>query len=378
MSLRVGILAGEPSGDLLGAGLMSALKEHRPGIRFEGIGGERMLAEGLAPLAEMDRLTVNGFVDPLKRLPDLYRILRLLQRRFLDARPDVFIGVDFNVFNLMLERGLKRRGVPTVHYVSPSVYAWRRGRIRRIGRAADLVLALYPFEPPLYAARDVRAVFVGHPLADEITPEDHKPMARERLGISPHARVIALLPGSRQSEIDLLGDRMLDAAAIVAARLPGASFVVPCPSPRILAAMEEKATKRSALDVRLLPGDARLALAAADGALVKSGTSTLEAMLLGTPMVVTYRLGAVSYRIVKALKHSEFVALPNILAGRALVPELLQHEATPDALATALIEEINGIEARAEKLATFRQLHQALRRHANARAADAVLELIDG
>jgi lipid-A-disaccharide synthase len=376
MSLRIGILAGEHSGDLLGAGLMRALKQRSPGASFEGIGGPRMLSEGLHSLYEMDRLAVNGFVDPIKRLPDLLRILRGLRRHYRANPPDVFIGVDFNVFNLIVERGLKRRGVATVHYVSPSVYAWRRGRIRRIGRAADLVLTLYPFEPPLYADYHVRAVFVGHPLADEITPEDHRRQARESLGLGHDALVIALLPGSRLAEIELMGNLLLDAAASIAQRLDGALFVVPCPSQSIHAAMADRVRARPALRVRLMEGGARTALAAADGALVKSGTGTLEAMLLGTPMVVTYRLGAVSYHIVRALKHSEFVALPNILAGRALVPELLQDAATPDALADALLDEMRRADSQADMLEEFRRLHAELRRDASARAAEAVLALV--
>ncbi len=376
MTLKVGILAGEASGDLLGAGLMQALQRSQGAVEFQGVGGERMLAAGLQPLYPMDALAVNGFKEPLLRLPSLLRMLLGLRRHFLNNPPDVFIGVDFNVFNLLLERRLKARGIATVHYVSPSVYAWRRGRINRIGKAADLVLALYPFEPPLYAHRQVNARFVGHPLADEIAPGNHRPQARARLGLSDAHTWVALLPGSRGSEVALLGPLMLATAAALQQRQADVAFLVPCITPAIAAAMQQYLQAYPQLQVQLHAGDARDVLAAADVALVKSGTGTLEAMLLGTPMVVTYKLGGLSYRLVKALKRSEFVALPNILADRALVPELLQDAATPAALADALLGELAKARAGIGQTRAFAELHAQLRLGANEEAARAVLELI--
>ena len=380
--LRIGIVAGEASGDALGGGLMAALKRHVPAVEFSGIGGPRMLAEGLRPRAELSRLNVNGFVDPLKRLPDLLRILRGLVRHFASPPVDAVIGVDFNVFNLLMERAVKRRGIPTAHYVSPSVYAWRQGRVKRVARAADLLLTLFPFEPALYAGHPVKAVFVGHPLADEIAADagDAPAQARARaaIGLPEHGTVIALLPGSRMSEVALLGALMLEAARRLAAELGPCAFVAPCVNERVAAAM--RALKEGYPDLRLhlVNGHAQPALAAADGALVKSGTATLEAMLLRRPMVVTYRLGRLTYRIVKALKQPGFVALPNILSGRELVPELLQDDAEPAKLATALLGEMRRAEREAGYFDEFKRQRARLAGDASEQAARAVLTLVRG
>jgi lipid-A-disaccharide synthase len=369
-------VAGEPSGDLLGAGLMQALRARVPEVRFRGVGGPLMLAEGLEPLAAIETFAMNGFVEPVRRFPRLLRVIRSLRGAYLGDRPDVFVGVDFNVFNLLLERLLKRRGVRTAHYVSPSVYAWRRGRVKRIGRAADLVMTLYPFEAPLYAEHGVRAEFVGHPLADAIDPVDGTAAARAKLDIAADRLVVALLPGSRMSEIRAHGELFMRTAEIVNKTFGSALFLVPCVDAQSQLAIEALSRRFPKLSIRALPSGAHPALAAADVALVKSGTGSLEAMLFGKPMVVTYRLGALSYLIVKALLRTPFVALPNILAGRRLVPELLQHDARPERLADALIAELERSRD-GNYLTDFRMLHGSLRRGANQRAAAAVLELID-
>lgn len=357
---------------------MHALRARVPEVRFRGVGGPLMLAAGLEALAPMSTFAMNGFVEPVKRFPRLLRVIRSLRASFLIDRPDVFIGVDFNVFNLLLERLLKRRGIVTAHYVSPSVYAWRRGRVKRIGRATDLVMTLYPFEPPLYAAQGVRAEFVGHPLADSIEPVDRTATARAELGLSNEQLVVALLPGSRMSELRAHAELFLQTAEIVEKTLgrSDAVFLVPCVDERSRQAIESLAQRFPTLTLRVLPSNAHLALAASDVALVKSGTGSLEAMLFGKPMVVTYRLGALSYVIVKALLRTPFVALPNILAGRRLVPELLQHAAQPQRLAEALITELERGRT-GNHLTDFRMLHGSLRRGANQRAAEAVLTLID-
>ncbi len=386
MVLRVGIVAGETSGDILGARLMRAIKSRVDGVEFTGIGGEQMLAQGLQSRAALSRLAVNGFVDPLKRLPDLLRLLSDLVRHFSQSGVDVVVGVDFNVFNLLQERLAKRRGIPTAHYVSPSVYAWRRGRVKRIGRAADVVMALFPFEPALYRDHGVRAVFVGHPMADEIGPEAGsraaRTAARGRLELDEDDVVIALMPGSRMSEIEALGEIFLATAARLHSELGECAFVVPCPDPRIHDMMSgmlsEKLRERAAeFKVRLTAGNSLEALTAADGVLVKSGTGTLEAMLLRRPMVVTYRLGPLTYRIVNALKHSEFVALPNILSGRRLVPELLQDEAEPERLARALLAEMRRAREEPDYFDEFDRQHAILRRGASERAAETVLALVN-
>ena len=379
MTATIGIVAGEASGDRLGAGLMGALARRIDGVRFVGVGGEAMRSAGLEPLADMDALAVNGFTEPLMKLPGLTRLLFGLRRRLLAERPAAFIGVDFNVFNLLLEGQLKRSGVPTVHYVSPSVYAWRRGRVRRIGRSADLLLALFPFEPAYYQDTGLKVAFVGHPMADAIGLDDggeaSRRAARSALRIGEEARVIALLPGSRSGEIKQHIDLFLDAAALLAERLGSTTFLIPCVRPDFLPRIE-RAAARHELDLRICQGDARQALTACDGAIVKSGTGTLEAMLLRRPMVVAYRLGSLSYALARLLVRTEFVGLPNLLAGRELVPERLQGQATAEKLADALLNQLDKPALQAETVQAFSMLHLELRRDASERAADAVMELL--
>ena len=384
--LRVGIVAGEASGDILGARLMAAIRERRPDVRFTGVGGEGMAAERLESLASLEALSVNGFKDPLLRLPSLLRLLRRLRDRFTGAdargeRADVVVGVDFNVFNLLLERAVKKRGIPTVHYVSPSVYFWRPGRVKRIQRAADVVLTLFPFEPALYAKHGANAVFVGHPLADEIAPDDGDDAARRRaratLDLPPRRRVVALLPGSRQAEIRFLGGVFLQTAALLREAFGEPVFLIPTPSAAADDAVHRLLAQAHGLDVRVVRGGARAVIAAADAVLAKSGTATLETMLLRRPMVVAYRMGALTTWIVRRMKKTEHVALPNILAGRALVPELLQEQAKPDRLARALVAQFERCQEDGDYLRTCTHWHDQLRRGAAARAADAVLSLVD-
>ncbi len=382
---RIGIVAGEASGDILGGALMAAIRQRRPETEFVGVGGASMTAAGLRSLAPMDALAVNGFKEPLLRLPSLLRLLRRLRRHFVAAGVDAVVGVDFNVFNLLLERGVKKLGIATAHYVSPSVYFWRRGRIRRIRKAADVVLALFPFEPALYAERGGNAVFVGHPLADEIDPQDGseaaKARARAALGVAPEQLVVALLPGSRGSEIGLLGKLFLDTALMLQQSAFGdAAFLVPTPTPRVhnaMAAVLRGHRIDETLAVRLVAGQSRQVLAAADVVLTKAGTATLEAMMLRRPMVVCYRLGAVSAWIVRRLQRSRFVALPNILAGQALVPELLQGEARPSLLAEAVQAQYARWRSDDAYRAACGHWHERLRCGGAGRAAEAVLDLID-
>ena len=392
--LKIGIVAGEASGDILGARLMDAIGEQAPGTRFVGVGGEQMLAAGLHALAPLDALAVNGFKDPLLRAPSLVRLLRRLRRRFVADGMDAVVGVDFNVFNLMLERRVRKRGIPTAHYVSPSVYFWRPGRVKSIARAADVVLALYPFEPALYAERGGRAEFVGHPLADEIGLTDGDDAARQRaretLDMDADRRVVALLPGSRRSEIGFLATPFFDAAAQVRDAFADPVFVVPAPSPTVydaaaaaLAAWRSRvargaASRHADMDVRVVRGQSRTVIAAADIVLAKSGTATLETMLLRRPMVVAYRLGALTAWLVRRLAKSDFIALPNILAGRALVPELVQEDATPARLAAALIEQHRRFLADDDYQRTCRHWHEQLRGNSAQQAAAVVLSLIPG
>lgn len=378
--MKVGIVAGETSGDILGGRLMAAIRERVPDVDFVGVGGESMLAQGLEALAPLEALAVNGFKDPLLKSPSLFRLLGRLRRRFVREPMDVVVGVDFNVFNFMLERSVKKRGIPTAHYVSPSVYAWRPGRIKGIARTADAVLALYPFEPPLYADHGGRAVFVGHPLADEIDPEagaaGAKRQARQTLGIAEDVFLVALLPGSRRSEIAYLGAIFLDTAArLRAGDFAAAGFIVPAPTPAVHEAMQRVLAENPVAGVRLIHGQSRTAIAAADLVLVKSGTATLETMLLRRPMVVTYRMGALTAWLVRRLKTSPYVALPNILTGRELVPELLQEEAEPAALADALIGQYRRCLNDPDYLETCARWHEKLRQGGAEKAAEVVLSL---
>jgi lipid-A-disaccharide synthase len=377
----IALVAGEPSGDQLGRGLMAALRARCRDVRFIGIGGPGMQAEGLASLAPIEQLSVNGLVDPMLKLPALLRLERMLIDQCRHHQVAAFIGIDFNVFNLRLERRLRRQGVRTVHYVSPSVYAWRRGRTRRVAAAADLLLALFPFEPALYAGLDLRVVCVGHRLADAIDPDRDRVAeqraARAMLGLPTSADVVALLPGSRASEVMRMAPVVAEAAGIILAERPETRFVVPCIRPAVRDIMIRTLSPQLASRFTWVDGRARDTLAASDAAIVKSGTSTLEAMLMGCPMVVTYKLGGLTYRIVRALLRTPWVALPNILAGRAIVPELLQDAATPAALASALLAQLDRARIDDALRQTFLELHRSLRRDADRTAARAVLHLID-
>ena len=377
-SLKVGIVAGESSGDLLGASLMHAITNQVSNVEFYGVGGDSMIAAGLHSLVDIEQFAVNGFVDPLLRAPSLLRALRLLIQRLTTM--DVVVGVDFNVFNLLMERGLRKRGVPTAHYVSPSVYAWRKGRVKTIKKAADVVMVLFPFETKIYHDLGVRAEFVGHPTADRFDPEVTKcalkQQAKSELRL-PHDKVIvSLMPGSRGSEIKFHFELFLSAAQLFQSRSNDCDtlFVVPSGHPSVKAAWQARQHEFKTLDLHITDADATKVLAASDLALVKSGTSTLEAMLMKTPMVVVYRLGALTAYVIRKLMYIEQVALPNILAQKELVPEFLQDAATPEVLAAALVEQHRRDTERL--MVEFADLHRTLKRNAAERAAETVLSLV--
>lgn len=366
----IGLLAGEPSGDILGAGLMQSLKMQlkRSDVHFVGMGGPLMQAEGLETLADFESLAVNGFREPLLRFPSLYMLYRRLAATFIDRRIDAFVGIDFNVFNFILERRLKRRGIATAHYVSPSVYAWRRGRTKKVARCADKVFCLFPFEPAFYQQHEIDARFIGHPLASEILPdagsESARSAAKNALGVNPAHLCLALLPGSRGSEVALMLVPMLNAARLLATELKARGqvlqVVIPCLSPARKSQVARLAEPfADVLQLHYL-GSARVPLTACDIALVKSGTSTLEAMLLRRPMVVTYRLGYWTFFIAKFLVKTPHIAIPNILAGRRLIPEVVQQAATPEAMYLALLGELEKSQADPEYLKAFDDLHDEL------------------
>ena len=378
---RFALVAGEASGDQLGAGLVEALRRRYPDAEFAGIGGDAMRTAGVDTWFDAGELAVMGLVEVLRELPRLLRLRRELRQRVLAWRPDVFIGIDAPDFNLGVERWLKRRGVRTVHYVSPSVWAWRESRAATIGRSADRVLCLFPMEPEIYARHDVDARFVGHPLADAVPLEPDRAAAREALGIAFHAPVLAVLPGSRLGEIARMLPVFLESAALVAREIPGLQLLIPAANHACRQRVEQLLS-RSPFPVSralLLDGQAQRAMIAADVVLLASGTAALEGMLCKRPMVVGHRIAPATHAIVRGLGmlKSAHVSLPNVLAGAEVVPELLQDDCTPDALAAAVLRWFREPEAVAALRPRFRALHEQLRRGASERAAEAVAELVD-
>jgi len=370
-NLRIALVAGEASGDILGAGLMRALKARHPAVEFIGVGGPLMQAEGLTSYFPMERLSVMGLVEVLGRLRELLARRKKLVADLIAAKPDVFIGIDAPDFNLNIELKLRQAGIKTVHYVSPSVWAWRQKRVLKIREGCDLMLTLFPFEARFYEEKGVPVRFVGHTLADAIPLEADRAAARAELGL-PEGPLVALMPGSRGGEVGRLGALFLDTAQRLRALRPGVRFVMPCASAQRRAQLEELLAGRD-LPLTLLDGQSHLALAACDAVLIASGTATLEALLYKRPMVVAYRLAPLTFWILKRMVKSPYISLPNLLAQRLLVPELLQDDATVEALAQTLSPLIEGGE---EQTRGFDEIHRTLRLDASNQAADAVLKLI--
>jgi lipid-A-disaccharide synthase len=358
--LRVGIVAGEASGDLLGAALIDELSATGREISVTGVGGPLMQAAGCESLYSAERLAVMGLVEPLGRLPELLRMRASLVDYFIANPPDFFIGIDSPDFNLRLERKLKRAGIPTFHYVSPSVWAWRRGRLKLIREAVDGMLTLLPFESDFYQQSAIPSRFVGHPSYQTIPWDPPRQEAREALGLPADNRVIAILPGSRASEYRRLGEVFVGAARQLTSQQE-THFVVPLINSGARTYFENLLREQGAgLSITLLDGNSRQAMQAADLVLLASGTATLEAMMMGRPMVVAYRLAEISYRLLKIMFYGKWIALPNLLADRQLVPELIQHEVTIENIAAAVNSWLDDDAARAEKLVVFHQLREKL------------------
>ena len=376
-SLCIALVAGEASGDTLGAGLIRALKQTFPDAHFIGIGGPRMIAEGLVSQVPMERLSVMGLVEVLGRLRELMAIRKSLVRFLKQQKPDVLIGIDAPDFVLNVEKHLRAEGIPTVHYVSPSVWAWREKRVEGIRQSTDLMLTLFPFEEDVYRRHGVPVRCVGHTLADQIPLEPDRQAARAALGLPADAPVVALMPGSRNGELRKLGELCLRTAAWCTARRPELTFIVPCANAdRLMQMRSIIAESGIGLPVRLLEGQSHEALAACDAVLIASGTATLEAMLFKRPMVVAYRMAGLTFRILKRLVKVGHVSLPNLLARREVVPEFLQDAATPQAMGAALLQRLDPSPEREEAQATFTELHHLLRRDADRAAADAVIALL--
>jgi len=372
--MRIGMVAGEASGDLLGSLLIEALKARYPNAQFVGIGGPKMESLGFESWFDMERLSVHGYIDALKRYRELSRMRRTLVKRLIEHRLDAFIGIDAPDFNLWIEKRMKAADVPSIHYVSPSIWAWRAGRIKRIRESTDEVLALFPFEPAIYEKERVPVTYVGHPLADYIPLEDCKAAARARINCHPEALIFSLLPGSRESEVAHLAPVYIDTARRVLARFPEARFLVPFANRASRQIFEDALWKAEAreLPFSLMFGHSHEAIAASDVVLVASGTATLEAALFKRPMVITYRMSGLSYWLMKRMAYLPYVGLPNVLAGRFVVPEFIQHDATAENLSQALINWVLDKPAR-EKLDQFyHSLHLQLQQNNAERAANAI------
>ncbi len=376
-ALRIGLVAGEASGDRLGAGLIKAIQAQRPDTRFEGVGGPLMISAGLQSLFPMEPLSVMGLIEPLKNLPTLLRIRGSLKKHFIAQPPDIFIGIDAPDFNLGLELKLRKQGITTMHYVSPSVWAWRQKRIKKIARAVDHMLTLLPFEADFYTEHKVPVTFVGHPLADDLPMDPEGARARAELNLgAPSAPVLALLPGSRRGEVAQLGRLFLETARRCREVMPDLTFVLPAANAARRQQIDLLMMEFADLPVTVLDGQSHAAMAAADVVLLASGTTALEAMLLKKPMVVSYRTGWLTHAIISRMLKVPYVSLPNLLTGEELVPELLQDAATVKNLSErlmAIFQLPREGEALKEK---FYQLHEQLRCNASYKASAAVLDLI--
>lgn len=376
-SYKIGVVAGEASGDQLGAGLIKALKFHYPDATFEGLGGPKMLAEGFQTLFPMDRLSVMGLVEPLKRLPELIHIRKTLFKYFSDNKFDLVVGIDSPDFNLGLEQKLRKKGIKTAHYVSPSVWAWRQGRVKKIARAVDLMLTLLPFEEAFYQQHKVPVVCVGHPLAEELPLQTDTAAARKQLGIITEGPVLTVMPGSRASEVDKLGRLFLDTAQCCQKKVPELQLIIPAANPERRQQLEEILKDYPLLSCTLLDGQSLTAMAAADVVLLSSGTSALEAMLLKKPMVVSYRLGKLTFALISRMVKVSYVALPNLLVDEPLVPELLEDKATVENLSEAVLNFFQQPEQVAKLQERFTAIHKSLQHGGSETAAKALVQLIE-
>ena len=377
--MKIALIAGEASGDVLAAALMAALRERRPGVRFIGMGGPKMQAEGLDSWFDYSALSLFGFAEVITHLPGLFRLRRQLLQRLTEARPDVVIGIDAPDFNFGLERRCRQAGLPVVHFPSPSIWAWRQNRAAAIAQSCDLMLCLFPMEPAIYAQYGLKAAFVGHPLADQIPLVPDRSEARHALGL-PDAPCLALLPGSRLSEIRRLLPDFIAAAHLLQHGRPMLQIVIPAADARCRAEIESALQQCPLPNTTVLDGNARTAMIASDVVLLASGTATLEAALCKRPMAVAYKVNPASLFVAQSLgmlKTHRF-SLPNILAGRDLVPELLQGDCTPVKLAAALTGMLDHPEAQSGMLDAFHGIHLQLKQGAAGLAADAVLELLAG
>ena len=374
--LHIGIVAGEASGDNLAAGLIQAIRKREPDAVFEGVAGPRMIEAGCFSLHPMEKLSVMGLVEVLRHLPELSSIRRDLRRHFLKTPPDIFIGIDAPDFNLSLERNLKRAGIRTLHYVSPSVWAWRQYRVRKIAASVDCMLTLFPFEERFYREKNVPARFVGHPLADLIADDIDPLRAREHLGVQHQGPLVALLPGSRLGEVRRLAGDFLRAASWCHERRSDIQFVVPLANNACRSVFEEVlAAVNRRLPITLLDGQSLEAMAAANAVMLASGTATLECLLLKRPMVMAYRLSPLTYQLARLLVNTPYYSLPNLLADQPLVKEFIQGDISPEALGGEILSLIEDPSRTQQLASVFTKIHNELRQDASRIAADTIMQM---
>jgi lipid-A-disaccharide synthase len=377
-TIKIGIVAGEASGDQLGSHLVASIKKKMPNVEFVGIGGPKMIAAGVRSLFPMERLAVRGYVEALRSLPAILRIRRQLKAFFLETPPDLFIGIDAPDFNLSLEADLKKSGIPAFHYVSPSIWAWRGKRIHKIRKSVSKMLVVFPFEKTIYENAGIPVDYVGYPLADVMPDTPDRAAAREQLRISPKATVLALLPGSRQSELHYMAELFIQTAKRLYQQNPSLIFLVPLISRETRSMFEEALhrLKATELPFKVLFGHGHDAMVAADVVLAASGTATLEAALLKRPMVITYRMSPLTWRMMEPRRYLPYAGLPNILAGRFIVPELLQDDATPENLAQAVSNLLSDSKVQSAMVEEFQRIHKSLRQNNGERVSEAVESFI--
>ncbi len=378
-SLKAGVVAGEASGDLLGSHLAAALKAREPDFAFTGIAGPRMIAQGVQTLHPMEKLSVRGYAEVLRHYREIMAIRRSLSSTLIAMRPSIFIGIDAPDFNLDLERQMREAGIPAVHFVGPSVWAWRRWRLKKISRCVTHMLLMFPFEPEIYRAAGIPATYVGHPVADTVPLHIDREAARAALALPTGKLIIALLPGSRRQELEYMADSFVQTAMRLHSELGAVHFVCPTSSRQTREQLQEAIYRNGAqeLPLTLLFGHSHEALAASDLALVGSGTATLEAALFKTPMVITYRQSPITWAFMKRMLYLPWIGLPNILAGESLVDELVQEDATPEKLAAAMLALFKDTVRQARQRERFLEMHGSLRQNTASKAADAVMDVLE-
>jgi lipid-A-disaccharide synthase len=374
----IAIVAGESSGDLLGSHLIRSLKSSRSDLKFIGIAGPKMMKEGAVSLFLMEELSVRGYFEAFKKLFHLIQLRKNLLNQILNQKPDLFIGVDAPDFNFWIERQLKKKGIPVIHYVSPSIWAWRGNRLRKIKKSVDHMLTIFPFEKNIYSKANIQATFVGHPLAEMIPLYSNKKKAQDKLKIIKATKVIALLPGSRQGEVTWHAQLLIDSATEISKRIRDVKFLVPLPTRETYDIFSKTLFKNThaELDIQLLVGHASDAINAADLVIVASGTATLETALYKKPMIVIYKMSSISWQILKRMRYLPFVSLPNILLNKFIVPELLQSDATSDNISSKAIEILKNAPYRKNLLIQFSKIHHQLKQNTSDRLSKVILKFI--